>query len=44
MYIYVKSVINRFLNHRYYLHLQLTQEPTLTVLSLSLFWLGVGGC
>lgn len=44
MYIYVKSVINRFLNHRYYLHLQLTQEPTLTVLSLSFFWLGVGGC
>lgn len=41
MYIYVKSVINRFLNHRYYLHLQLTQEPTLTVL---FFWLGVGGC
>lgn len=28
MYIYVKSVINRFvLNHRYYIHLQLTANP-----------------
>lgn len=40
MYIYVKSVINRFINHRYYIHLQSTATPPPTAFCLA--WLEFG--